>query len=186
MTSGAATSAHPGQLTAVGPARACAHACPAHPYPRRPHPPLGPCPRTPAAENAWRKDPDRLSAQAPRSHSSAFHTRRPPCLRRPKRARFRHVWRRLPAGAGPPTAPLERRMLGGRTSMRSARVRRAPAPPRCRRRRSSCLAPRFPRFASACPDFNFEISGDRNPEIYTTEQNFKLFLFHGASKPRTR
>ena len=51
--------------------------------------------------------------------------------------------------------------------MRSARVRRAPAPPRCRRRRSSCLAPRFPRFASACPDFNFEISGDRNPEIYT-------------------
>ena len=40
------------------------------------------------AENAWRKDPNTLSPQAPRSHSFAFHTRRPPCLRRPKRARL--------------------------------------------------------------------------------------------------
>ena len=104
----------------------------------------------------------------------------------PEAGPLRHVRRRLPAGAGPPSAPLERRMPGGRTSMRSARVRRAPAPPRCRRRRSSCHAPRFPRFASACPDFNFEISGDRNHEIYTTHPEnvfFKVVIMDDGDEP---
>ncbi len=58
-----------------------------------------------------------------------------------------------PATSARPVRLLERKMPGGRTLTRSAQVRRDPAPPRCRRRRSSCLAPRRPRVASACPDF---------------------------------
>jgi len=62
--------------------------------------------------------------------------------------------------------------------MRSARMRRAPAPPRCRRRRSSCLAPRIPRFCLGLPDFQLKDFSDKNPEIYTRKKQ----IYRGAPR----
>jgi hypothetical protein len=98
-----------------------------------------------AAENVWRKDPDRSSPRAPRSRSSAAPPPPPAVPPSSGAAALWHVGECERGVDRPPSAPLVRKMSGGRTSTRSARVRPAPAPPLCRRRRSSCHFPLRPR-----------------------------------------